>query len=186
MTEGRGRLSAIDQLPDEAAEDISWAMAELNARQRPQKDILSDLNGRLADKSLPLISKSAFNRTSIRAASAARRVAESRALFAGLAPQFTPERVDESNIIIGEMIKLLISEHLDSGPDGIDTKGAMELARAYLATIQGQKLSADRRQKLQAEFKETASKAVDTVAREAGLTAEHVARIRRDVLGLRT
>jgi len=182
---GRGRLDSFDLMPEEGREDIAWAIQELNRREREAKVILEELNGRLADKGLPLISKSAFNRKSIRIASAANRVAESRAIFAGLADQFTPEHVDEANIVIGEMIKLLIMEHLDAGPEKIDTKGSMELARGYLAVIQGQKVSAARRSQLESEFKAKADKAIDAVSREAGLSAEQVAQIRRDVLGVR-
>ncbi len=83
------------------------------------------------------------------------------------------------------MIKMLIMEHLDAGPELIDTKGAMELSRGYLAVIQGQKLSAARRVQLEAEFKAKTEKAVESVAREAGLSSDQVAQIRRDVLGVR-
>jgi hypothetical protein len=184
--DGRGRLSSFDLLPEEADEDKAWAMAELNKRQRTQAEILEEFNGRLADKGLPLISKSAFNRKAIRVAMAAKRVSESRAIFSGLADQFTPEHVDEANIVVGEMIKLLIMEHLDSGPEAIGTKGAMELARGYLAVIQGQKVSAARRAQLEEQFKAKTEKAIGDVAREAGLSAERVAQIRRDVLGVRS
>ena len=33
--EGRGRLSSIDQLPDEAEPDILWALEELRKREMP-------------------------------------------------------------------------------------------------------------------------------------------------------
>ncbi|MBY6244120.1 phage protein Gp27 family protein, partial [Methylosinus sp. Sm6] len=164
-SEGRGRLSSIDTLPEEAQEDIAWAMGELNRRQRTQAEILSDLNGRLADKNLPLISRSAFNRRSMRVANAARRIAEGRALFEGIAPQFTPERVDESNIVIGELIKMLIAELLDDGAEALTPKNSMEMARAYLATIQGQKLSAERRTKLVEQFKKEAGEQIAKVGK---------------------
>jgi hypothetical protein len=183
---GRGRLDSFDLMPEDGQEDLSWAMSELNKRVRPQSEILEELNGKLADKNLPLISKSAFNRKSIRVSTASRRLSEARAIFAGIADQFTPGHVDEGNVVIGEMIKMLIMEHLDAGPESIDTKGAMELARGYLAVIQGQKLSAARRVQLEAEFKSKTEKAIDTVAREAGLSADRVAQMRRDLLGVRS
>ena len=93
MADGRGRLSSIDLLPDEAQDDIVWAMAELNQRKRSQADILFELNDRLAVKGCEAISKSAFNRKSMRVAAYSRRINESRALFEGIAPQFTPDKV---------------------------------------------------------------------------------------------
>lgn len=184
--DGRGRLASIDLVPEEAQDDILWAMGELNKRQRTQADILFELNDRLAVKGVDPISKSAFNRRAIRVAAAARRVAESRALFEGLAPQFTAEKVDETNIVIGELIKMLIAELLDAGPGALTPRNSMEMARAYLATIQGQKLSAARRAQLEEQFKAKTEKAIGAVAREAGLSADRVAQIRRDVLGVRT
>jgi enoyl-CoA hydratase/carnithine racemase len=184
--DGRGRLDSFDLMPEAGQEDLAWAMEQLNARKRPQTEILSDLNGRLADKGLPLISKSAFNRKAVRVAMAARRVSESRAIFAGLADQFTPEHVDEGNIVIGEMIKLLIMEHLDAGPERIATKGAMELARGYLAVIQAQKISAARRTLLEEQFKAKAGDALEKAAKATGLSAETRDRLKAEILGIQS
>lgn len=181
----RGRLSSLDLLPVEAEDDIAWAMAELNQRKRTQADILFELNDRLAVKGCDALSKSAFNRRAVRVAMVAARVAESRALFAGLAPQFTPERMDESNIVVGELIKLLIADILDAGAGALDAKNAMELARGYQAAIQGQRLSSDHRRRLQAEFAAKAGAAVDKVATATGLSAETRDRLRAELLGIK-
>ena len=119
----------------------------------------------------------------VRTAAAARRISEARAVFAGIADQFTPESIDDNSIVLGEVIKTLILELVDS--PGQTPKGAMELARAFLATIQGQKLSSDRRQKLQAELADKAAKAVDQVAARQGLTAETVGAIKAQILGVK-
>ena len=49
---GRGRLSSMDLIPEEGQDDIVWAVAELNKRQRSAKEILFDLNDRLAAKGI--------------------------------------------------------------------------------------------------------------------------------------
>lgn len=172
MADGRGRLSSIDLLPDEAEDDLFWAMAELNRRKRSQADILIELNDRLAVKGCEPISRSAFNRKAVRVAQAARRIAESRALFEGLAPQFTPERVDETNVVIGELIKVLITELLDRPEGAFSPKGAMEIANAYKTAIQGQAISSERKRRLEAEFAAKVSSAVEKVAKVRGITAE--------------
>ncbi|MFT4099116.1 MAG: DUF3486 family protein [Rhodoblastus sp.] len=181
----RGRLSSLDLLPEDAQDDVVWAMGELNRRDRTQADILLELNDRLQAKGFEPISKSAFNRKAVRIAAISSRIAESRALFEGIAPQFTPERIDETNIVIGELIKLVITDILDGDAGKIGPKGAMELARGYMAAIQGQKLSSARRAQVEADFKSRADKAIGAVAKEAGLSADQVAQIRRDVLGVR-
>jgi hypothetical protein len=171
MGEGRGRLSSLDLLPDEARDDIVWAMAELNQRKRTQADILLELNDRLAVKGCEAISKSAFNRKAMRIAAYSRRISESRALFEGIAPQFTPEKVDETNIVIGEMIKVLIAEMLDAEAGDFETKDALHLAGAYVKAIQGQKISSERKSKLAAEFSQKIGEAAKTVEKAKGITA---------------
>lgn len=181
---GRGRLSSIDQLPEEADEDVHWATTELNARKLTQDEIRHELNDRLARKGLDEISRSAFNRRAVKMAALSKRVGEARALFEGLAPQFTAERMDQSTVVIGEFIKLLIFELAQSEGGAIGAKGAMELAKGQLAVIQAQKLSTDRRAKLEAEFKRDASVAIDRVAAAKGLSSEARDALKADFLGI--
>jgi hypothetical protein len=181
---GRGRLSSLDLVPEEGRDDVIWALGELNKRVRTQADILFELNDRLAVHGIEPISRSAFSRASVRTAHAARRISEARAVFAGIADQFTPESIDENSIVLGEVIKTLILELLDD-PDQTP-KGAMELSRAFLATIQGQRMSSDRRQKLQAELAAKTAQAVDRVGQRQGLSAEMVDQIKAQILGVKS
>ena len=182
--EGRGRLSSLDLVPEVGRDAVFWALGELNKRERTQEDILFELNDRLQAVGCDRITRSSFNRKSVRLAAASRRLAEARHLFAGLADQFTPDKVDEGNIGLGEIIKTLIFELTD--PDqNHGPKEAMELARAYQATIQGQRMSSDRRQKLQAEFQAKTLRAIDKVGEEAGLSPDRIAQLRREFLGVR-
>ena len=170
MAEGRGRLSSIELLPEEAQEDVVWASAELNARKRTQLDILAEFNERLSLKGLGPISLSAFNRRATRMSAAVRRLDEARYLFEGLADRFTPENVERQDVAIGEFLKLLIFELAQD--HRATPKAAMELARAYVSTIQGQRASAERRRKAQAEIAAAAEKAVAVVAEKRGLDAD--------------
>lgn len=186
----RPQLSAMEQLPEDAQEDVIWAVGELNNRSRTQADILFEFNDRLAAKGIDPISKSAFNRSSIRLAAMSKRLTEARKIFEGIAPQFTPERVDENTIALGEFIKLIVFELTQSEAVAIGPKGAMELAKAHLAVIQGQKISTERRAKLEADakarFVKAAEAAVDQAA-EAGKLVDPqdvLKRIREDVYGI--
>ncbi len=169
---GRGRLSSLDLLPEEAQEDVTWARVELAKRDRTQAEILSDFNGRLVDKGIEPVSKSAFNRASIKLAAMNTRLSEARAIFEGVAPQFTAEKVDEQTVVLGEFIKLLIFDLVQEDGAAIGTKGAMELASAHLAVIRGQAVSAERRRKLEADFKAEAAKEVGKVADKLGLSED--------------
>ncbi|MBY6243866.1 phage protein Gp27 family protein [Methylosinus sp. Sm6] len=187
---GRGRLASLDLVPEEGQEDIRWAYAQLNERKRTAADILFELNDRLEAKGLGdyAISKSAFNRRSVRISRANDRMAMSRAMFEGIADHLTPDNIDKSNVALGEFIKTLISE-IVSEQETMTSKEAMELSKAFQSVVAAQKTSSARRTQLEAELEEKQKKAADAlgaVAREAGLSAERVAQIRRDVLGVRT
>lgn len=181
---GRGRLSSMDLIPEEGQDDIVWAVAELNKREKTANDILAELNDRLAAKDIDPISKSAFNRKSVKLAAMSNRLNEARHIFSGLAPQFTAEKVDEGTIVLGEFIKLLLFELAQNEGAAIGTKGAMELARAYLAAIQAQKISAERRRALEADFKAEAEKAIKKVAAVRGVSAEATEALRRELFGI--
>nr|WP_255679740.1 phage protein Gp27 family protein [Methylocystis sp. WRRC1] len=178
-------MSSIDLIPEEGQDDVCWAMDELNRRQRTQADILFELNDRLAAKGIAPISKSAFNRRAVRSYAASQRIAEQRALFAGIADQFTPESIDEGNIVLGEFIKTLITEIISAGAGRISPKGAMELASGYKAAIEGQKKSSEHRAKLVAEFQSKAAVAVDAVAKSRGLKPEMVDELKAQILGIK-
>ena len=181
---GRGRLSSIDLLPEEASDDIVWACEQLALRSRPQTDILFELNDRLEAKGIEPISRSAFNRKALRLAAAQRRMGEARAMFEGLSSQFTASDVDENTVILGEFIKTLIVELVDDQSGNKTPKEAMELARAFHATVAAQKISTDRRQKLEAELKQAAVATIETVAKRQGLTKETVDTLRAEFLGI--
>ena len=74
--QGRGRLSSIDLLPDVAEEAIVWALEQLRERKLPQNVIHAEFNEMLLDLNaqhdldppIEPISKSAFNRYSVRKA----------------------------------------------------------------------------------------------------------------------
>ena len=184
--EGRGRLSSIDLLPDDAEPDILWALEALRERKQPQATILADFNGRLADRGIAGVSKSAFSRWSVRKAIQFRRLDEVRAITGDVVAGLGTDGAEEVTIAAAEMLKVAIFETLEKEND---PKSLQALARALNAAVAAQKTSADHRKKLEereaAKVVEVADRAVDA-AREAGLGAEVIAQIRRDVLGVRT
>lgn len=156
---GRGRLSSLDLLPDEAQDDLLWAMSELNQRKRSQADILFELNDRLEVKGIAPISRAAFNRKSTTLAARAMQMEERRHVYAGFAERLTPEEVGKNDLVLGEFLKLLI-DHLSLG-EALDSKNAMELARAYKDTIVAQRHSAEHQKKAEEKANEKLSKVMD-------------------------
>lgn len=180
----RNRLASMDLVPDEAQDDIVWAIGELNQRQRTQADILFELNDRLATKGVDPISSSAFNRKAVKLRAVQIRLDEARHIFTGIADQFTPEKVDDNNIVLGEFIKMLVFELTQTDAAQRSPKDAMELARAFHDTVKGQAMSSARRGKLQDEYRQKTAAALGAVAKRAGLSKERVAELRDQFLGL--
>lgn len=188
---GRGRLSAIDLLPDAASEAIAWAAAELADRDRTQTDIYMEFCTRLDEVKARLgldfvtPSFSAFNRYSLRLAAMTRRLEETRQIAATISERFDAEASDDLTLMAAEAIKTLVWEVLQaSGEAGISTKGASELASALRHAAAAQSVSSERRRKIEAEFAAQAEKAVETVAKAKGLSADTVEAIKANILGV--
>lgn len=184
--EGRGRLSSIDMLPDEAEPDILWALEELRSRTRPQIAILAEFNARLADRGIGGVSKSAFSRWSMRKTIQFRKLDEVRHITSEIVADLGTDGADQVTVAVAEMIKVAIYENLEKG--SVDSKSVMEMARALTSVVSAQKASNELRRKLEeraAAQIEQAAETAEKVATEAGLSAERAAQIRRDVLGLR-
>lgn len=183
--EGRGRLSTLDMLPEEAEPDIAWALDALNERAMPQKAILDEFNARLADRGIGKVSKSAFNRWSIRKAIQFRRLNEVRTITGEIVRDLGAEGVDNVTIAVAESIKAAVYERLEGDND---PKALMALGRALNSAVAAQKSSAELRSKIEARTNaqlEAAAEKVESVGREAGLSEDRIAQIRRDVLGLK-
>ncbi|WP_411037647.1 phage protein Gp27 family protein [Shinella sp. BYT-45] len=176
----RGRLSSLEMLPEEAQDDVIWAVGQLNERRRTTADILFELNDRLEAKGIPPISKSAFYRRSARLAKRAMQLEERRYIYAGIADKLTPEQIGKDDIVLGEFLKTLIDELLDASEIG--SKGALDLARAYKEVIVGQRHSSEHRRKAEELAQAKLEKAVDEVAqvvRKAGVSQETMDEINR-------
>jgi len=187
---GRGRLSAIDLLPEECDEAIAKAAAALARREQTQAEIYAAFEAdlRAIQKELGRIfaipSKSAFNRYSLRLAVMSRRLEQTRAIAASLSERFNAEASDDLTLIAAEAIKTAVFETLSAG-DGLAPKDTMALGNALKSALAAQNISTARRLKLEKEITAQAGKAVEAAAKEAGLSADMAASIRDEVLGVR-
>lgn len=192
MARGRGRLTAIDLLPDECSEAIAWASEQLAARELTQEAIYAEFRTRLiavqgefgVDFDIP--SRSSFNRYSIGLAQMTRRLEQTREIAATISKRFDGTTSDELTLISAEAIKTLIFELLNSaGEGGISPKGAMELANALRSAVAAQSVSTARKEALNKLHTAKTDAALKKVAKEAGLSKEMVALWRREFLGVK-
>lgn len=185
--EGRGRLSSIDMLPDEAEPDLVWAVECLRERKMHARAILEEFNARLADRGIGPISKSAWGRYAVRKAIQFRRLDEVRRISDELVESLGADGPDQVTVAVAEMVKLAAFRLLEGGDTG--AKDVNELARALNSAVNAQKTSAEHRRRIEQQLKdklESVADKAETLGREAGLSADRIAQMRRDVLGLRT
>ena len=136
------------------------------------------------------ISRSAFNRYTLRLAATARRLEETRAIAGALTERLQPGDADDLTVMVAETIKTLVFEILEGSAEDdaakkIDPKGAMELARALQSAVSAQSVSSKRRREVEKDFADKAAKAIDKVGKAKGLSEATVEDIKRQVLGVR-
>ncbi|NDW04060.1 DUF3486 family protein [Jiella pacifica] len=183
--EGRGRLSAIDMLPEIAGPDIQWAVDELIASQRPQTEILAEFNERLAAIGLGPISSSAFNRHSLRIAATTRRMKETQEVTRAITDRLGPDSGDQMTVGLAVLLKQAAWDLAEQGR--LDPENVMFLSRSLQAVVGAQKTSADVRRAAQAEMQKKLDQAADAfekVAGEKGFSAETVEAIKARILGV--
>lgn len=182
--EGRGHLSSIDMLPDEAEEDIVWALEQLRERSLPQNTILMEFNERLADKGIEPISKSAWGRYAVRKAIQFRKLDEVQRIGGELVRTMDAKEPDQVTVAVAELIKVAVFEVLEGGE--VTTKGIMELSRALQSAVGAQKASAEYRERLEKEVAAKlaeAAKKVGEISERKGVSPEAMAEINRALMG---
>jgi hypothetical protein len=177
-------------LPEAAEEDIVWALEALRQRSLPQNLILDQFNARLASRGIEPVSRSAFNRWSIRKTIQFRRLDELRTVTNDLVASLGTGDADDVTVAIAEILKASIYERVEGGE--LKSKEILELSRSLNSIVAAQKTSAGHRRELEERVNSQLEAAAEEVGkaekqmREAGLSADSIAQIRRDVLGLRT
>lgn len=169
MVRERRVLSSLDLLPEECQDDVVWALARLNERQRTQADILFELNDRLAVKGHGPISKSAFSRRNVRLKRRRDRLAERDHIYAGIAETITPEKRADQDIVLGELLKAVIDDMIDDARTAEDIK---DLTSAFRQAVSAQHVSA----KLKAEARAEARKELEKVVKNAADEVEKTGR----------
>lgn len=191
---GRGRLSAIDLLPEECDGIISWAASELISNDRTQTDIYGDFKEKLIalqgelGLGFDIPSFSSFNRYSTRKAATARALAERREIYAALSDGLSAKDSDDLTVFISETVKTLIgavAEEAVSGRKSTTPKELQALANAAFKIEQARNLSGRTRRTDEDEVNQKLGNAIDVAAKKVGLSGERVAQLRREFLCVR-
>lgn len=186
---GRGKLSSIDMLPEDAEPDVVWALAALRDDKLPQTEILREFNARLAVRGLGPISKGAWSRYAVRKAIQFRKMDEVQRISGELVTQLGTDGPDQVTIMVAEMIKTAAFQLLEDGDVG--SKEIMELSRALAGAVSAQKASAEHRRKLEEDVRTRVEKAIvqaeEQMNREIWTSAQPadvIKKVREDIYGI--
>lgn len=159
--EGRGRLSSIDLLPDEAEEDIRWALDQLNARSLPQNLILDQFNARLASRGIEGVSKSSFSRWSVRKAQQLRKLNDTREITNSIFATIGTSGADETTMVLVELVKAQIFDIVEKG--GMAAKEIKSVSTSLRDLATANRASAEHRRKREEEVQARLKQAADAV-----------------------
>lgn len=182
--EGRNVLSSLNLVPDVGRDAVSWAMDELNKRNRTQADILFELNDRLAAVGVDPISKSAFNRVAVRAYNRRLRNEEHASVMAITYESLDAQKIERTDITVAEMIKIMAAEIMDANEGKISPEGLAFIAKAFRDVKTGEKLSSEMTEARNKIFEKTVDAATKAVGRARGLSAETIEQLKAEMLGV--
>lgn len=185
---GRGRLSSIDILPEEAEPAVMRAMDALKERKKPQAQILRVLNLELEALGIKPISKSAFNRKALWLATYGRQLEQAREIASVYSERLQETPDGDVGMLLGETLKTLIFDVLTEASLSKKSPSMVMLGVASEALRNLEKareMSVNNRIKIEREFIKDAKKAVDRVAKEKGLSKDTISAIKSQILGVR-
>lgn len=181
---GRGRLSSLEMLPEQADEDLLWLHDELRSSKRPQTAIRKEFNARLADLGIAPISTGTFSRYSVRKAREWREYDERQRLARDLVETMGPDGADKMSVAVSERLKMAVDGLLSEG--NLGPKEIAALARANRAAVAAQRDAIELRRSLEEEQRKKLQKVAEEVAEvaaKAGISEETMAEINRRIVG---
>lgn len=186
---GRGRLSSIDTLPEEAEPAVHQAFQALTDRKKPQAQILRVLNTELEAIGAKPISKSAFNRKALWLASYGRQLEQAREIASVWSERLEETPDGDVGMLLGETLKTMIFDVMAEASLSKKSPSMVMLgvaAEALRNLEKAREISVTTRVKIERDFVRDAKKAVDRVAKEKGLSKDTIAAIKSQILGVRS
>lgn len=184
----RGKASKIDFLPD----DIKKTLIEgLRDKTISQTDLLDSINSMIEESGLPedmQLSRSGLNRYSTKMEAIGSRIRQAREV----SKQWTAELGDKPTTEVGKILREIIrtlgfevgSAMMEGDITKLEPKALNQLALLSVRLEDAEGKSLKREQELRKEFAQEAAEQAATVATAAGMTAEGVDKIKREILGI--
>lgn len=189
MDRKRGRLSKIDLLPEEAWPHVKAALAALAENKRTAESIREELNGHLLAIGSDPISSSSFNRKSLQLAKIGADISRAREMAAVFAEKLDDMPEGDVGMLINEMCKIILyNMTAEISADDLETSAKMmkEISLSVYRLEQAGSISSKRRSEIEARARSKATEAVQTVAKERGISNDTAQAIIDKVLGRET
>ncbi|ELD0498136.1 TPA: DUF3486 family protein [Escherichia coli] len=183
----RGRLSKVDLLPDSIREQLHQMLRE---KRHTQEEIREAINALIDEHNLPeemQLSRTGLNRYAIRMEKVGAKIRASREMAEVWAAKLGSAPTSDVGKLLMEFVKTLAFETSMSMAE--DDKPVAPKALGQLALV-AQRLEAaamtshKREKEIRQAFAEEAAAQLEKITKQAGLSAETAADIRRQILGI--
>jgi len=183
----RGRPSKVDLLPD-AIRDALHQM--LRDKRHTQEEIREAINALIDQHELPddmQLSRTGLNRYASRMEAIGSKIRASREMAEIWAAKLGSAPTSDVGKLLMEFVKTLAFEtsmSLAEEEGTVEPKALGQLALVAQRIEAAQMVSHKREKEIRQAFAEEAAEAAEKVTKQAGLTAETAATIRREILGI--
>jgi len=183
----RGRPSKVDLLPD-AIRDALHQM--LRDKRHTQEEIREAINALIDQHELPddmQLSRTGLNRYASRMEAIGSKIRASREMAEIWAAKLGSAPTSDVGKLLMEVVKTLAFEtsmSLAEEEGTVEPKALGQLALVAQRIEAAQMVSHKREKEIRQAFAEEAAEAAEKVTKQAGLTAETAATIRREILGI--
>lgn len=189
----RGRGSKIEQLPDEVK---GFLDALLRDRQYSQQEILDEVNRQIDALGLPgseKLSRSGLNRYATRMEAIGKKMRETNAVADAWVQRLGDKPQGQVGNLLIQMTRsmafdLALAAQDQTNEDGEEEPVSLGMLKDLSLTIQRlEKASMDslkREKEIRKAFAEEAANTAEKAAKAAGLTAQAIATIKNEILGI--
>jgi hypothetical protein len=176
---GRGRLSTIDQLPEDVRIRVN---AELRNRDKTQMQILEDINPDLQERGQKPISKSAFNRYAMAIEEKGSMMREAREAADALVGGLGEQKGTDLGRAVTEMIKTLtFNLVMNEGEIDVDTLNKLALCSQRIESAS--KSTIDREAQIKKQAMQDAVKAIEANGKDQIMDAARIKEL-KEMFGL--
>lgn len=183
----RGRPSKIDLLPEPIRDALHQMLRD---KRYTQEQIREAVNELIDDHALPeemRVSRTGLNRYASRMESIGSRIRQSREMADIWVTKFGETPTTDIGKLLMEFVKTLAFEtsmKLAEGEEHVEPKALGQLALVAQRIEQAQMVSHKREKEIRQAFAEEVAAQTEKITKEAGLSAEIAADIRRQILGI--